>query len=159
MATLGKTNIGSSGAVEIQKWWSIKFTAGATGGTITDMNVYADGLISIGFKLCIWADSSGSPGSLLAESSIGTMTTTPGWWTRSLSYTFSPSQVMHFGIVAEDWMHVYRDAGSTNQFTEFTQDYTNWSTTPNPPTVDGQYDYENSIYVNYTTGNTTNFFF
>lgn len=159
MAVLGYNTIGGTSG-EITKWWSCKFTT-TEAGEITDLNFYGDGLISIGFKLCIWADNAGSPGALLAESASGTMTTTPGWWTRPISYTFGASEVLHLGFVGEDWIHQYRDAGSTNQYTEFTEDYTGWPTVPDPPTVDGQYDILVSIYANYTpasAGNTTNFF-
>lgn len=150
MPVIGYNTVGGSSAL-ITKWWSCKFTAPNEAGTITDLNYYGNALgPGINFKLCIWADSSGSPGTLLAESTSSTFNTTTQWWPRPISYAFSPNEVLHFGIVLDDWCDVYRDAGGTNQFTEFTEDFTNWPTAPDPPTVDGQYNLVNSIYANYT---------
>lgn len=154
MSILGKNNIGSS-QFNIVRWWSCKFTA-TEDGTFTDLNCYFDMTGPGNYKLCIWADSGGNPGTLLFESVSDTHNTTPTWKTRSCNYSFTLGEVMHIGIVADDWMNIYTDTGGTNQLTEFTQDYTGWPTVPNPPTVQQQYNSSVSIYGNYTPGGGVN---
>lgn len=148
MATLGTTSIGGTSGI-IVRWWACKYTA-IENGTFTDLNCYFDMTGPGNYKLCIWADSGGNPGTLLFQSASDTHTTTPTWKSRPCTYSFTNGEVMHLGIIADDWMNIYQNSGGTNQLTEFTQDYTSWPTPPNPPTVQQQYNLVASIYGNYT---------
>lgn len=148
MATFGKTNIGGTDFTSVW-WWGCKFTA-PEAGDITSISMYGNSTGTASYKLCIWADNAGFADTLLAESSSASINTTTQWWTRPVTYSVSASEVVWLGFISDDWVQLYRDAGSTNQWEEFDQDYNNWPTAPNPPTDNGRYDYELSIYATYT---------
>lgn len=159
MAVLGYNTIGATSGTII-RWWACKFTA-TEAGTTDDINCYFAGLITVNYKMVIWADNAGVPGAQLAVSAQGSKNTTPGWETQSITYSFADNEVLWLGFIAEDWCDSWWDTnGTTNQQTEMNEDYTGYPTVPNPPTVNQQNDLNMSIYLNYTpsTGNTTNFF-
>lgn len=148
MPIIGKNTIGGSSG-SVVRYWSCKFTA-PEAGTFTDLNFYGSSTGNASYRLCIWADNAGVPGALLFRSDAASINTTDQVWTRPCSYSFSNGQVMHLGFVSDDWSNVYSDAGSANQFTEFSEDYTAWDTTPNPPGILGQSAVAATIYGNYT---------
>jgi hypothetical protein len=72
-----------------------KFTTGAAGGTVTTANVYIPNSIDPTrakdkFQMAVYSDSSGSPGTLLASSTSGTLTAN-SWNAIPLSLTLSSS--------------------------------------------------------------------
>lgn len=150
MAILGYSSIGGTQFFWLQ-WFSIKVQADED-GTFDDLNAYFNLTGSGNYKLCIWADNgSGEPGTLLFESSPDTVGTSPSLKTVSCNYSFTNGEILHLGIIADDWFELYGDTGSTNQFTDFVEDYTDWAGgAPNPPTVNGQYNTVVTIYGNYT---------
>jgi hypothetical protein len=82
-ATLGYTTIGSqTDSGDSNYLNAIRFTMPNGSGTVTSMSVYVAGPVSASpnnqFQLAIYADSGGSPGSLLASSQSGVIT--PNAW-------------------------------------------------------------------------------
>lgn len=148
---LGKTSIGASSGLELN-FWACAFTA-TTDGTIIRLNSYfgTSSTTTISYKFAIWADNgSGQPGSLLASSSAVTESIASQSRSIPIDYTFTAGEVLHFGVVADDWLFIYYDAGSVNQTSIFNVDYTTYPTVPNPPTVSVQYANEITIYADYT---------
>lgn len=148
ISTLGRTDTSGTSGGTVVKWWSCKVTAPVDGIAI-DMSCYFNMTGPGNYKFCVWADNgSGAPGTLLYESASDTHNTTPVLKTLSTPFNFSAG-TLHLGVVADDWITIYTLAGSSNQFTEFNEDYTSYPTTPNPPTVSGQSALEVVISLRY----------
>ncbi len=128
-----------------------KFTL-AHDGNITQISVYA----KLGggaknpkeAKACIYSDSSGSPGSLLFESTPTTLTSTLQWYNFTFSSTVSLNAstywlVLHHGTKIQ----VYGDTGDTNQRSYNADDYSDGAEQQfGTPTQD---DVKLSIYATY----------
>lgn len=157
MPVLGNNNIGSNNSLST-RWYAGMFTS-TEAGTITDFAAYLGNRagITTNFKFVIYSDNSGIPSStVLAQSSIIVFGITNQWWTGSISYSFAAAETLHFYIMSDDQVDYFYDNGvGILQFTETTEDSSNWSggTPPTPPTaVVPSYDFIPSFYVNYTNG-------
>jgi hypothetical protein len=150
MAVLGLNNLTGTVPGTAIKWWACKFQA-IEDGTFIDLNFIGSSTGSSQlYKLCIWADNAGSPGTLLFESAAGAINTTDQTWTRPCTYAFSNGDIMHLGFVSDDWSNIYNITGATNQSTEFNEDYTSYGSFPIPVTTLAQYSLTTVIWGNYT---------
>lgn len=159
MAVLGNNTIGASDWTTA-KGMACKFTCPATAGDITEIvaNIWSTGDADL--RYLIYEDNAGEPGDLLATGSTGNFNTTQQWVTLAISYSFTALQVLHLAVIANDTVRIAYDAGSTNQATELLPEY-NYPTPEDPANVNAQFDFNLSIYANYTpvsSTNTTNFF-
>jgi len=113
---LGFTSIGgSSSIVAFDNYYGCRFVASQS-GTITSMSAYLSstgiGIVTFG----IYADSSGTPGSLLATSTTtGSFTTSPAWTSGDISYTITAGTAYWLSIFGSDSTFYYYNAGSVNQ--------------------------------------------
>jgi len=125
-----------------------KFTA-TEDGSITQLSVHCKSTGLSDFKFVIYSDNAGTPDALLAQSSGGSLDTIFAWRTLSISYSFTNGEVMHFGLIANDYIITKYDTGSTNQFTEILPAF-NYPTPTDPASVNYQADAVLSIYADYT---------
>ena len=149
MAVIGLDNLTGTAPGTAVRWWACKFQA-IEDGTFIDLNFSGSSTGTAVYKLCIWADSAGVPGTLLFESAQASINTTNQTWTRPCTYSFTSGQVMHLGFVSDDWCNNNNIAGSSNQTTEFNEDYTSYGSFPIPVTVLAQYPLATVIWGNYT---------
>lgn len=145
--TFGYTSIGAS-TVDISIQLASKFTSATDFGTVTQMSIYnktQGGTSTTGGAF--YSDVSSSPSALLAQGSVGGVTTTPGWHDMSVSYAGSPSTIYWLAERMEAAYTIYRDAGDTNQ-----EDASLAGATFADPWVSfAQEDYKISIYATYTS--------
>lgn len=148
MATFGTTTIGGTSNSGTAGPLGSKFTAPAT-GTITDMTFY--GRVDSGNAvLLIYADSAGSPTTLLAQSASQAGWTVVDWHTASVSLAIT-SGTVYWLMMSHDTggpqYTMYYDAGSSNQLS-----YTGSGGIPDPYGTPNFLAWNMSIYATYTTG-------
>ena len=115
MSTLGKTSAGSTSSTSSgNKTVASKFTASAT-GTLDSGSaaLWMDSGMTTTAKLCVYADSSGAPGSQLAESDPNTVTsTTLG---HNEAFTFSGAERITITNGVDYWIApTWQDPGTGN---------------------------------------------
>jgi hypothetical protein len=115
-AAQGNTTIGNTSIGAVQDTGDtnclngLKVTAPSTGGTIQSVSVYvynAKASPNNQYKIGIYSDNSGHPGSLLAQSSVGIAIT--GWNTIPVSLTLSPG--------ASYWLMYYTNGDNDGKYT------------------------------------------
>ena len=152
--TFGDTTIeATTNNPDLGELVAAKFSSPATTGTVSSMSVYASSSSTCAVKTEIYADSSGTPGALLADSSAVTVTgATPAWYNTTISYAFSASTNywlnVYVGCAATNLVIYTNHGGATNQLSFLTGQA--YPTAPNPfGTPGGQVPWYFSIYATY----------
>ncbi len=156
--TLGNTAVGSvtdSGDANFLN--GSRFTAGASGGTVTSISVY---VTTIGtspnnkFQVGIYADSNNSPDALLASSSSGTLVAN-SWNTVPISATIAPGTaywlMYNANGTASNRNNMKFSNGGSGAYSNSSVTFGTWPTTFGSST---NFSATYSIYATYTTGAT-----
>ena len=152
--TFGNTNIGGTNDTgDSNHLNASRFTMGSVDGTVTSMSVYITSPIDNSpnnlYQLAIYSDSSGVPGTLIAQSSSQTITANT-WNTASISASLSANSPY--------WL-VYNSNGSSDTFNNLalssggsfawkSQSFGAW---PNSYSPDGSSSNSASIYATLTS--------
>src|SRR5689334_6052116 len=111
MSTLGYTSVGgTTHAVQTYTVAAFGPFAASANGTITSVSVYTD--IAVPMTVGVYADSSGTPGAVVAASSGGT-STAGGWTTMSVSGSLTSGSSYWVGVHSDTaGVTFYFDAGT-----------------------------------------------
>jgi hypothetical protein len=156
--TLGNTSIaGSADDSDANNINAIRFTTGSLGGAAQSMSVYIASPISAApnnlYSMAIYSDSSGMPGSLLAQTSNSTLTGN-AWNTLPISLTLASNTVYwlayNTNAAASTDNNLRYGAGSTGQWQWRPQTFGMWPASFGGLPSGGTSATTASIYVTYT---------
>jgi hypothetical protein len=154
--TLGNTSIGANiDDSDVNNLTATRFTVGTVGGNAQSMTAYVASPISSApnnqYSMAIYSDAGGLPGSLVAQTSNGTLTGN-AWNTLPITATLAPNTtywlVYNTNAAASTRNNLRYGAGSSGQMQWHTQTFGTWPTSFGTP--NGSNAVAASIYVTYT---------